>query len=466
MQLSLYTGDTDGEGQNEAAPLGLRSSAFNQPYAFYQIFSLELSSMPTSLFVLPQLPEWTRQLANVLPLAVFVEFIDVSLKLHVFELDGLIPLWSWPITPKDARILLSNKDTSAACCLDRPESGRKALQCIDGRYGDYYQSNASATVRLCVSTLGVDQKIRNESRNLLHNKARMQRLDFLHISQVQVSSGSKVRKALFGQQSVRYCLVSSLGWLLWIAVTCFSFLGGVYFAAAYLVLMPLSGVMAFLTHGGEARTLDCRTSEFTRLVLAADSLNATEWWSFYGGSRSLNSLLRRPLYREAGLALSRPVRLVMQTLILGQWVLAIASCAKQDWNALVIAFWVFWCAFSSEYGYAAEHSIKDWLKYSCNVRLRRIQASFSSRKAMLGALVYLNPDTVGRRLQWINHIFEDGSERREWETALLDFIETGSCNDDTLRDKPCWGWIEEGVEMGRKIAAALQDSEKSYLSLA
>lgn len=419
--------------------------------------------MPSSpLLALPQLPEWVQQLAHILPLAVFIELIDVSLKFHVFELNGLVPLWNWPITPKDARLLLSNKDNTTACCLDKVDSCGSPLQCIDGRHGDCYQSNASTTVRLCVSTLPVEQRIGNGSRHLLQGEARIQRLDFLHVTTIQTSSGSRVRKALFGQQSIRYCIVSSFGWLLWIAVLCFSFLAGLYVAAAYVILMPLSGVVAFLTHGGEPRTLDTRASEFRRLTLVADSLNATDWWGFYGGNRALSSLLRRPLYREAGLALSRPVRLIMRIMVLGQWVLAIVACTKQDWNALVVSFWVFWCALASEYGYSPKHSIKNWLKYSCNVRIRRVQATFSSRKAMLGALVYLNPDTMGRRLQWLNHIFEDGPDRREWETALLDFIETGSCNDDALRDKQCWSWIEEGVEMGRRIANALKDSEKGY----
>lgn len=421
--------------------------------------------MPSAyLFWLPQLPEWAQQLAQVLPLAILVDFIDVSLKLHVFELNGLVPLWSWPITPKDAKLLLSDKDTTTACCLDHADSCRNALQCIDGRYGDCYPSNASATVRLCVSSLDVAQKIAYDIRIPVKSKARMQKLDFLHVSQAQHSCGSKFRKALFGQQSIRYCLVSTLGWSFWIALAILSFLAGLYIGATFLILMPLSGVLAFLTHGGEPRTLDERASEFNRLVLAADSTNATDWWGFYGDSRELNSLLRTPLYRESGLAVSWLVRLIMRFMILGQWALVLAACATQDWNAFVISFWIFWCAVASEYGYSPKHSVQDWLQYTCNVRIQRVQAVFTSRKAMLGALVYLNPDTVGRRLQWINHIFEDGPERQEWETALLDFIETGSCNDDTLREKPCWGWIEEGVKLGRKIAAALEDSEKSSLS--
>ncbi|OJD34033.1 uncharacterized protein BKCO1_2600092 [Diplodia corticola] len=439
------------------------------------------SSPPITL---PQFPDWVQQLAHILPLAVFVEFVDASLKLHGFQLNGLTPLWNWPITPKDARLLLSTEDSSAACYLDRANSpGHAALQCIDGRHGDCYQSNAPATVRLCVSKLHVAKTVLNPSRVFDGSPAataRMQKLDFVHVYPAAASSASsRVHKALFAHQqsSVRYCLTSMLGWLFWIALTCFAFLAEQYVGAVYLILMPLSGVLAVLTNSGEPRAISPSASPssssasssagpLSRLVLAADSLNATEWWGFYGGSDALNGLLRRPLYREAGLlpGLSRPVRLVLRVLILGQWVLALVACVKRDWNAFVVAFWVFWCAVasSSDVGgiYTPAHGVEDWLKYSCNVRMRRVQAVFSSRKAMLGALVYLNPDTVGRRLQWVNHFFEDGPERREWESALLDFIETGSCNDDDLRDQPCWAWIEEGVEMGKRIAAVMKQSEK------
>ncbi|KAK0654263.1 hypothetical protein DIS24_g5427 [Lasiodiplodia hormozganensis] len=450
---------------------------------------------------LPPFPEWVQQLAHILPLAVFVEFVDASLKLHAFQLNGLTPLWNWPITPKDARLLLSTRDnTSNACLLDRADSQGNGLQCIDARYGDCYQSNAPATVRLCVSNVRVTQTVANPSRSLLDCSSstaaasRTQRLDFVHISPAtpHVSAGSRVRKALFGQQqsSVRYCLTSTLGWLLWIALTCFAFLAGLYVGAVYLLLMPMSGVLAVLTNGGEPRTLggvancvgttpsssysssNSSCAGFARLILAADSLNANEWWGFHGSSAALNGLLRRPLYREGaadggGLVpgLSRAVRAVLRAFILAQWVLAVAACVMRDWNAFVVAFWVLWCAVAaSEVGcfYApARHGVADWLEYACNVRMRRVRAVFSCRKAMLGALVYLNPDTVGRRLQWVNHFFEDGPERREWESALLDFIETGSCNDDELRDQPCWAWIEEGVEMGKRIAEVLeQQSEK------
>ncbi|KAL0261517.1 hypothetical protein SLS55_002947 [Diplodia seriata] len=478
------------------------------------------SSPPITL---PQFPEWVQQLAHILPLAVFVEFVDASLKLHAFQLNGLTPLWNWPITPKDARLLLSAEDTSAACHLDRATSpGHAPLHCIDGRHGDCYQSAAPTTVRLCASSLRVAKTVLNPNRTLLSldldginasaaaaaddAAGGTQKLDFVHVFPATASSASsRVHKALFGHQqaSMRYCLASMLGWLLWVALTCFAFLAGLYVGAAYLLLMPLSGVLAVLTNGGEPRGLSTASPSpshhspsrgggggtgtgggggggggpFSRLVLAADSLNATEWWGFYGGSAALDGLLRRPLRREAagGLllpGLSRPVRLALRAFVLGQWVLALVACVERDWNAFVVAFWVFWCAVATGGGggggggsddfclYSPAHGVEDWLKYSCNVRMRRVRAVFSSRKAMLGALVYLNPDTVGRRLQWVNHFFEDGPQRREWESALLDFIETGSCNDDDLRDQPCWAWIEEGVEMGKRIAAVLKQSEK------
>ncbi len=45
---------------------------------------------------------------------------------------------------------------------------------------------------------------------------------------------------------------------------------------------------------------------------------------------------------------------------------------------------------------------------------------------MLGAMVSLNADREGDSLSWMNPILAPGDERTRWETALLDYIETGS----------------------------------------
>lgn len=407
---------------------------------------------------LPELPIWAQQLANILPLTVLIEFIDVNLKLHIFELNGQVPLWSWPVTPKGARLILSKNDPSAACCLDRPECCGTALQCIDGRYGDFYPSSAPTTVRLCVAALPVGQSIPNDSRYLEEGRPRIQSLDFLHVAPAESAKMPHRFLGMSRHASVRYLAVSTTGWLLWLATVAFCLLGSLYVAAAYLLLMPTVGVMAELTRGGKPRELDTTSSHYSRLIVAADSMNATDWMGFYGWSKLVNSFLNRALYRKSNFSLTSKITWITRGAILGQWVLALVSCTQQDWNALAISFWMFWCALTSEYALRPEDSVRDWLEYTCKIKIHRISARFSSRRAMLGTLIYLNPDTAENKMRWLNPILEDCPDRREWERVLLELIRTGECKDEEIKQKYCWGWIQESVEMGKKIKKALNQS--------
>ena len=130
---------------------------------------------------LPDIPGWTQQLAGILPLLALIEFIDVSVKLHLYELTGLIPLWNWPITPAGARLLLSSEDTYNACYLDRP-SRSAVLHCIDGKYGDLYPCIALTTTRLCLYTKPDVVLVPNESPNCTTTAARKQQLTVVHMT--------------------------------------------------------------------------------------------------------------------------------------------------------------------------------------------------------------------------------------------------------------------------------------------
>ena len=216
------------------------------------------------------------------------------------------------------------------------------------------------------------------------------------------------------------------------------FMVQLYLAGAYLLLMPLAGILVHYTHGGRPRRLlDERVSPFPRIVIVADSLNGSEWRVFYGGSYLLNSLLNKPLYSSDH---SRPelLRALLRLSIVSQWVLAVGSCALQEWNAFMITFWIVFCALVYTYAYPPESSVQDWMRHNCDVIVKRIQAEFSSRRSMLSAMVHLNPDSKEKRTDWINPILASSSDRYEWETTLLAFMESGNFaldpNSDVIAD--------------------------------
>jgi hypothetical protein len=68
---------------------------------------------------------------------------------------------------------------------------------------------------------------------------------------------------MLGAHSVRYWFVSAVGWLCWTGATTVSLMARLHIAAAYMLLMPLTGLPASSTHGGKPRRLlDERPSPF------------------------------------------------------------------------------------------------------------------------------------------------------------------------------------------------------------
>ena len=115
----------------------------------------------------------------------------------------------------------------------------------------------------------------------------------------------------------------------------------------------------------------------------------------------MNSLLIKPLYRAGITTVPRLLRPLLQLLIGGQWMLAVGSCVLQDWSSLLISFWLAFCVCASTYAYPPESGVQDWLQYHCNLSITHVQAEFSSRRSMLSAMLYLNPDSKERRTDWI-----------------------------------------------------------------
>lgn len=385
----------------------------------------------SNVFSLPALPLTIQQLAGILPLTALVEFIDLPTKLHGFHLTGHVSLWNWPITPAGARLLLQTHDNADACCLDSFDRSA-TLHCIDGRFGDIYPSSTPTTTRLWLGTLKPSFNVGNLSARMRQEHIRRQRLEVILImSNPDVAPRPPINPRLpflysivrTGWRPLRYKLLTLTGWVLWSAAVALTLASKLYVAAAYLLLLPLSGITVKYTHGGQPRRLlDDRIAEYKRVVVATNSLNASDWWLFYGGSPTVNSLLNKPLNR-VGRPAGRQAAVVLQVLILGQWALAVGSCALQDWNAIVVSLWLAFCSFSSAYLYPANQGVRDWLEMDCGLKARKVTAEFSSRRSMLSAMVYLNPDTKTGSLSWMNPILAPCDERTRWEAALLKYIE-------------------------------------------
>ncbi|MCJ1279353.1 hypothetical protein MMC21_007177 [Puttea exsequens] len=442
---------------------------------------------------LPPLSPWLQQLAGILPLCALVEFIDVATKLHIFELNRSVPIWNWPVSPVSARLLLSNDRLTAddACYLDQVGHS-PLLHCIDGRYGDCYPSSTQATTRLCIAKPSVCTWVPNSSPNLADSRARKQKLEVISLKRLDQPRSENRKKAAGNciasiydrlsrrrrsQRSATYGWISAIGWVFWTGATMACFMSRLYIAGMYLLLMPLTGFLISFTHGGKPRRLlDERPSPFIRLVVATSSLNGTNWLAFYGESHTINSLLNKPLVRMANTSASWPLQLLLRVLIGGQWALAVGSCALQDWNALVVSFWIVFCACIASYAYPPEKAARDWLQFSCNHVVESTSAEFSSRRSMLAALIFLNPESKERLTDWINPILADCPDRRAWESALFSFKELGILSesdpkvfllvlireiegiytDPTDTEQYWWKYIGEGLQMGERIEKVIQ----------
>lgn len=250
----------------------------------------------------------------------------------------------------------------------------------------------------------------------------------------------------------KYWLLSGVGWLCLTGLMVTCILSGFYTAFAYLTLMPLTGLIVRLTHGGSPRRLlDRPHSPWPRLVIVTNSLNDSDWSVFFGKSSTINALLNRPLFRSSGIPAPNVLTHLMRLIIGAQWILAVASCTQQDWNAVFISFWIFFCSIMSAYGYQPRESVQDWLRYTCGVRTKRIRATFSTRRALLSALLYLNPDSKDNCTDWIDPILSNKQERHDWESTALKLLHSDSCVNDSMKEKYWWKYLVEGVEVGRNI---------------
>ncbi|CAI7638160.1 unnamed protein product [Penicillium bialowiezense] len=399
------------------------------------------------LIGLPSLPGWAAQLVSILPLCALIEFSEEALKLHIFELAGLIPLWSWPISPRGARLLLSSDSSIDACCLDRPGASPE-LHCMDGKYGDHYPSSAAATTRLYLAVQRITKRISNPFEKT-PNRSRRQKLDLYLVRPLpNPQAGLWILRgweALHGPVSPRYAVSAMLVCLL----------SGTYLGFAYLLLMPITGAATTFLLGGKARNLLASENPGSqdRLVVVTDSLNGGSWKAYYGPKDPINALLNRPLLRVDRPSHPHFIRWVLRICVSMQWILIIAVSATQSWDAVVVTTWTALCALFVTYIYPPEQAAADWLRFNCGVAVSRLRATFTTRRPLLSALTYINPDR--QQTAWMDPILAKAEERTQWEKAMFELIETDQV--DEKHAKEYWmQLVVEGVEVGKQLQAALK----------
>ncbi|KAI0002609.1 hypothetical protein F4779DRAFT_622243 [Xylariaceae sp. FL0662B] len=419
---------------------------------------------------------WVGELAGILPLSALVDFIDVPPKLHMFQLAGTAPLWSWPVTPAGSRLLLSDDRSPEQqnCFLDR-HGNSVALLGLDGRYGDRYYVSSPETLRLCVRAHRKPYIIDNLHDNMKGDDLRIQNLEIIHVSRRQAPNGRQPSSPLLRQvflafpwmSSWRFVATSAIGWVALLAMIAMSAILQTYLSLAFLVLMPLTGSVVLVLYGINPRRLLVNSaSEFNRLILVAEHLNATDWIVFYGESTILNSLLNRPL--EPRGPKKRPahtavLRMILRIFVVGQWALALGASATKDWNAYFICFWIALCIIVHAYMIPPQREAKEWMKSYAGFQMERYQTRLSSRRALLNTVVALNPDTFAllretqkedrtklddEAVKWIDPILERGLSRTKWEQATL-----GAMNEAAAQASP------EDMEMDAKHRESFPSEE-------
>jgi hypothetical protein len=387
---------------------------------------------------------WARELAGILPLSALIDFIDVPQKLHVLELTGAVPLWNWPVTPAGSRILLSDEYTQKTCFLDRHGSSL-ALIALDGRYGEQYVISSPETVRMCISSMK-ECSIKNDHENMSGKDLRIQNLEIVHVSvgrqdQPQPSQSwfRKIFLAPWLVFSHGRMLISATGWIMLLGMIIMSGVLQCYLSLAFLIAIPVTGVVIFCLYGTTPRRLlvqkDQEEKAYNRMIVVAEHMNSIDWIVFYGESTTVNSLLNRPLEplgpRPSKFALSF-LRTTLRILTLGQWGLALGAAALKDWNAYFITFWIVFCIISHAYLIPPLQLTNDWMKSRANISISRYQTQLSSRRALLNTIIALNPDTFpwnhstqqddrtklyDGAMKWVDPILASGPSRTKWEAA-------------------------------------------------
>lgn len=211
--------------------------------------------------------------------------------------------------------------------------------------------------------------------------------------------------------------------------------------------MPVTGLAIGLRFGGEARELIGleEPGDSTRLRIATNGLNSTDWWAFYGPKNAVNGLLNRPLLRSSPPRHQALACWMIRVCAACQWSLAIASCARQSWDAFIITLWIAFCALAMTYLYPPEQGAVDWLRYVCELKIERLRVRFT--------LLFLNPDR--ETTEWLDQVLsKNHQERKDWEAAVFEYMETGAGKSQDLAQYR-FDFVREGVEVGEQVRGYL-----------
>jgi hypothetical protein len=389
---------------------------------------------------------WTSELAGILPLSALLDFVDMPSKLHIFQLMGAVPLWSWPVTPSGSRLLLSSgAETDTHAHLDL-FGNSLALMGLDGRYGDSYFISSPGTLRLCLDSLPI-KTIENLHENMRGKHLRVQYLDVVHVCRATTSRDQRTPSDSWPRRifqdpwwmfSPWYLGVSGIGWLTWSGIVAMSWILECYLSFAFALLIPMTGSIVFLLFGHKSQHLLVSDhSPYNRLVLVTEHTNAMSWTVFWGESTLVNSLLNRPLEplgpSITSVTISRTLRMALQVCIAGQWALVVGAAATKGFDAYGISFWIIFCILTHAFLIPPSTVAGEWLKSCGCLELRRYRLKVSSRRALLNTIMALNPDTFPEStktpggddrsalyegaLKWIDPILARGSSRLRWESA-------------------------------------------------
>jgi hypothetical protein len=388
---------------------------------------------------------WAQELAGILPLSALIDFIAIPPKLHVLELAGAVPLWSWVITPSGSRLLLTKRPRFASpnCYQDR-FGNTVALETLDGRYGERYFASNPETLRLVLSAYPLVE-IKNDHENIAGYDfdMRIQNLEVVHMTRrdpnyYSLPTGSLWRQFLvhpWRSASPFYLATTLLGWVLLSGTVIMSAIFQAWISFAFLLLVPVTGVVVFSLYGSQPRRLLVeKKSSFNRLLVVSEHMNSADWLVIYGESTLVNSLLNRPLEPNGpspSPTVAKALYFLLRFFILGQWALALAAAATKDWDAYFICFWISYSVFSHAYLVTPNRGAKDWSKYHANLKVERYGVKISTRRALINTIVALNPDTFSfdeaetpdmtnfysEGLKWIDPILTRSNNRTLWEKA-------------------------------------------------
>ncbi|EYB23506.1 hypothetical protein FG05_30541 [Fusarium graminearum] len=432
---------------------------------------------------------WVAELAGILPLSALIDFIEIPSKLHILELSGSVPLWSWAITPSGSRLLLAKpnvvcgKPVRQDCYMDR-FGNSPPLEALDGRYGERYFVSSPETLRLLLDGTKVEH-ILNDHLNMTDDKLirRVQNVEIIHferkdaITPANVSSGvpTEVSSLASSRTSLYkrfasfvgvlhktpfvYLATAFVGWIFWVCTLIISGLFEFWICFAFVLLLPITGVVVSLLFGKQPRKLLVdMPSPYVRLLLIAEHMNTDSWKIIIGESSVVNSLANRPLEPSQSPPSSTRTTILRQLLrlsILGQWGLALGAAATKQWDAYLIGFWIAFPIFCHGYLISPSFCAKGWLEQQAGVGVKRYRTQASTRRSLLNLIIALNPDSFGLGeggkidyeyfdkggMKWINPILAESYSRREWEEATrqaipaaLHELSRGFTHDNKFRD--------------------------------